>query len=218
MRTIKFKGQRKDNKEWVKGDYVSCLSYSGETFLGYSYSDNGGVINNVIIQDNVAYEINPKTLCEYIDITFEDKNESYIETYEGDIIRWCYTEDYDYENNTSKKWNYDTIDYKSSSGYPAFDLFKGELSGEYNGIYELLEYGETVTQVVGNIHDYITYDEVNLVIERFDEGKQSKRIKTYKFEIRLNKSDKEPIWSAEFDSPHLGYIYAKEYLLTKVEL
>ena len=72
MREIKFKGRREDTGKWVKGYYM-CL-------LGVNGAEN----SHFIIDEHGEYHrIDPDTLCEYIGLHADNKEE----IYEGDIIK-----------------------------------------------------------------------------------------------------------------------------------
>lgn len=151
IRTIIFRGKRKDNGEWVYGDFMhgnerkslrdSIFVYDSET---QSFND---------------YEIDSSTIGQYTGLT--DKNGKKI--FEGDIIR--YADLYDYyiyldsvENPEAYEkidegyiWTIDEVVYAIKDGYPAFDLNKHDF--EANGLSELSESGQYFYEVIGNIHD-----------------------------------------------------------------
>lgn len=70
MRTIKFRGKRLDNGEWIYGSYVP-------------HYDFFGTIKNEMIDENVdLLEVDPATVGQYTG--FMDKNTR--EVYEGDVL------------------------------------------------------------------------------------------------------------------------------------
>ena len=90
-----------------------------------------------------------------------DKNGTKV--FEGDIIRYAFTSEYDmyleslecpeeYEGvDFSDLWFVDTVVYGIELGYPAFDL--SDHVFECNGLAELKESGLYFYEVIGNIHD-----------------------------------------------------------------
>ena len=149
IRTIIFRGKRKDNGEWIYGNFVrGCVD-------DFSYIVEFG--NKELCRNYV--EVISETVGQYTGLT--DKNGKKI--FEGDIIRYadlydynCYLESIDnhevYDNiDLGNIWTIDEVVYGIKVGYPAFDLNKHDF--EANGLSELSESGQYFYEVIGNIHD-----------------------------------------------------------------
>ena len=144
MRTIKFKGKRLDNGEWLEGYYRG--NNEGKAFISR------------IKRPPLSFEVDPKTVCQFTGFT--DKNGK--EIYEGDVLR---SDEYPY--NYHGKDNYFAEVYWSeySCGvdlriqkFPQTDV-----NGDYAGIRESLTLNFARTfEVIGSIHDKEWQEKLNL--------------------------------------------------------
>lgn len=70
MRTIKFRGKRLDNGEWIYGSYVPHYDFFGT------------IKDEMIDENGYLFEADPATVGQYTG--FQDKNTR--EVYEGDVL------------------------------------------------------------------------------------------------------------------------------------
>lgn len=76
MRTIKFRGQRIDTKEWVYGDLIQYAT--NEILILPQFNRDWDIIE-------AGYNVIPETVGQFIGLL--DKNK--VEIYKGDLVREC---------------------------------------------------------------------------------------------------------------------------------
>lgn len=128
IRTIIFRGKRKDNGEWVYGGIYYQKADEVKEEAAYII---GGSLNNV----GVAYEVIPETVGQYTGLT--DKNGKMI--FEGDVVK-AYDDTYD-------------NGFAEVKGKLFFNCGSFDVDIEDVGYIPLYSYGTENIVVIGNSHD-----------------------------------------------------------------
>ena len=137
MRTIKFKGKRLDNGEWLEGYYRG--NYEGKAFISR------------IKRPPLLFEVDTSTVCQFIG--FLDKNGK--EIYEGDVLR---SDEYPYSYGEKERDNYYAVVYYCEEG-ACFGIVmvknpNSSVAGISDGILDDVEREKMKNfEVVGNIHE-----------------------------------------------------------------
>ena len=102
MRTIIFRGKRKDNGKWVEGNFYESQISGCYILENKLLATVGGRHSRATIRDKlIPYEVDPETVSQYTGL--KDKNGKRI--FEGDIIRSRYDSfDLDYVVVGVVKW------------------------------------------------------------------------------------------------------------------
>lgn len=94
MREISFKAKRLDNKEWTEGDLIGNAFYRCDTESDCCYILDYRKMKYYDFQDIWEqldeYEVDPETICEYIN--FKDRDKTLVFT--NDIVEFLYYDEF----------------------------------------------------------------------------------------------------------------------------
>lgn len=129
MRTIRFRGQRVDNGEWVYGYYTE--SADNENYYYWVHEHNQDI-----------HDVKKETVEQFTGLY--DKNGA--EIYEGDILKLTY--------EINLEISYHEVKYGIDENYPAFDLNPSLDYADFNNLQYLTLCKDIYSfEVIGNIHD-----------------------------------------------------------------
>lgn len=141
MRDILFRGKRKENGEWVYGNYA--------------VTDNNGKQQYFIFQNKAfEFEVDPETVGQYTGLT--DKNGKKI--FEGDIVKTQPFSDKPYSSKAKYKRHIGVVEYRIRHFKNHF--YRQDYEARW--IVTIIDYGKFTCynwneffkcEIIGNIHD-----------------------------------------------------------------
>ena len=134
MREILFKAKRKDNGEWVEGNFVFDPDLELALINGYQYytSENG------LEREPFEYEVDAETVCQYIGRNDMSNNK----IWENDVLEI-----------TMYNWLNDDVLAKDRAKVEFRNGKFGVIWGWHKEFSTLDEFVHTTFEVVGNAHD-----------------------------------------------------------------
>lgn len=134
MKDIKFRGKRKDNKEWVYGNFVEKVNYIGgdtQTCIQIFTHRADDADRWVEVFESELIEVEPNTVGQYVGMS--DKN--YKEIYKGDNVKFANLDEVA------------EIDFMNGSFIVRFKSVK-----PITLLDAMIEYGKITCKIVGNIY------------------------------------------------------------------
>jgi uncharacterized phage protein (TIGR01671 family) len=149
MRDIKFRGKRKDDKEWVYGDLVTMRKNRGFIHPKANKFKHEASLSK---GNMVLHEVIPETVGQYTEL--KDKNGK--EIYEGDIVKQEYSAG-PYGRNGEEYWegyHLGVVRITATEGACMRNPYRFDEIEDT--VYKINQYKNVVgyrTEIIGNIHE-----------------------------------------------------------------